>query len=177
MVINGLRSIIAFAVSVFLAIALSGCTVNVGVPNESDSGSSASNEANEETSASYSGTQEYVSQMQALSGQELDILTRYDSVTGENFTDDLTMFNTLMDLLPDLQSFISAVEAIRPTDSKLATLHETYVEGWNLQSKGMTLAAAALQQQDISKLAEANDYLAQGRSLIASFAQEFASLN
>jgi LysM repeat protein len=177
MMTNSWRRIIAFVVSVFIGVALSGCTVNVGVPNGPDSGYSASNEANDETSASYSGTQEYVSQMQALSGQELDILTRYDSVTGQNFTDDLTMFNTLMDLLPDLQNFISTIEAIRPTDSKLAALHKTYVEGWNLQAKGMTLAAAALQQQDISKLAEANDYLAQGRSLLASFAQEFASLN
>lgn len=166
----------AIGISALLVVTLSGCTVNVGVPNGSSFAPSESVESSEEASTSSSAIKDYVRQIQALAGQESDILARYDSVTGENYTDDATMFNTLMELLPDIQSFIAKLEAVRPTDSKLAEIHKTCVEGWNLQSKGMTLAAAALQEQDLSKMAEANDFLSQGRSLLSSFAQEIADL-
>jgi hypothetical protein len=172
-----LREISAIGISAFLVLALSACTVNVGVPNDSGVSPSNSNEASEEPSSSSSASQDYLSQLNSVADQESDILLRYDSVSGENYTDDLTMFNTLIELLPDIQSFISEIEAISPTDAKLAAIHKDYVDGWNLQSKGMTLAAAALQEQDIGKMAEANDALAQGRSLLSSVAKEIALLN
>ena len=98
-------------------------------------------------------------------------------MSGENYTDDETLYYTLMELIPDVQQFIGDLEAITPTDPLLAEIQKTLVDGWNLQSKGFTLAAAALADQDLSKIAEANEALAQGRALLRTGSQKVSSLN
>jgi hypothetical protein len=162
-----------FTLSVCLVLSLTACTVNVGVPN----GSGSSTQTQNESALSSSAIDEYLNQINSLVGQESELLGRYGSVTGENYTDDLTMFNTLVELLPDVQKFIAEIETITPSDSNLAAIHQKFIDGWNLQAKGMTLATAALQEQDFGKMAEANEALAEGRSLLASFAKELESLN
>lgn len=161
---------------VMVAALLSGCTINVGTTAGSNETNSASNLTVKESSSNEKEIEDYLDKLRALAAREANILEKYDSVTGENYTDDLTLYNTVVDLLPEVRGFISQLEEIMPTDESLAAIHKDYVDGWNLQFKGMTLSAAAVQEQDFSKVAEANDALAQGRALLRSFSQKIASL-
>ena len=172
--LNGFR---VLGLAAVLALVLSACTINLGNSGESsNSPEAASNELLQEASGA-SEKQNYLNQLQGLSQRETDILSKYDSVSGENYTDDETLYYTLMELIPDVQQFIGDLEAITPTDPLLAEIQKTLVDGWNLQSKGFTLAAAALADQDLSKIAEANEALAQGRALLRTGSQKVSSLN
>ena len=109
---------------------------------------------------------------QALSGlqeTEAALLERYDSVTGANFIDDQTLYTELVALVPDVQAFIAELEAIPTGTPEIAALHEVLIDAWNQQVRGMTLSIAALEEQSASKLAEANDALSQGRSLLRNY--------
>jgi hypothetical protein len=153
------------AIAILSACALTGCTVNVGSNGAANLNPGTSSQAQDSgsTSAQISA---YKSALKSLASRESDIIDRYDAVSGENYTDDQTMYLAVQGILPDLQLFIGDLEAITPEGAELQAIHENYVEGWNLQAKGMTLVVSALENQDSSQVAEANDALAQGRKLI-----------
>ncbi|WP_296630416.1 hypothetical protein [Rhodoluna sp.] len=170
------RSLIGTVVGIAISVCLCSCTINVGGAGAVDSSSSQSgaSETNEGTDQAL--INEYLGNLAALGQEESAILNTYDSVSGENYTDDLTMYNTLISLLPRVQSFIAELEALTPSDETLSLIHNDLVTGWNLQSKGMTLAVAALKEQDVSKIAEGNEALAEGRALLRKAAQKTAEL-
>lgn len=106
----------------------------------------------------------YMELMSGLGDREATLLERYEAVSGENYTDDATMYSALIELLPDVQAFIADLEGASPPAGPIAAAHEVVVEGWNLQSEGMTLAASAIEKQDLSVMAQGNEKLADGRA-------------
>jgi hypothetical protein len=163
------------ALLVLTALSLAGCTVQVNVPETSNSNSEQSTNR-VEAGVSGDAFAEYQDQMTPLAEQEQSIISRYDSVSGDNYTDDLTMYTELVDMVPDVRDFIAKIEAIRPTDPEIARVHEIYVEAWNAQASGFTMTIDALEKQDIGIATEANRYLAEGRSLMRQYIQEVGSL-
>jgi len=163
---------------VLTALSLAGCTVQVNVPGNESAPTEEKTNTTEEVSsgASQDALDEYRSQIALLVEEEESILSRYASVSGENYADDLTMYTELVDMVPDVRDFIAKIEAIMPTDPEIARVHDIYVEAWNAQASGFTMTIDALEKQDIGIATEANQYLAEGRSLMRQYIQEVGSL-
>ncbi len=159
-----------------LASMLTSCSAAQSFSNGFSAGQDGSISEGGEAGSSASAVADYKDSMIGMAEQEAYLLEQYASVTGENFTDDLTLYNVLVDLLPEVVTFIGEMEEINPSDPKLRALHDLYLRAWNLQSKGMTLSIAALEAQDYEKIAEANEALAEGRALMRQFASDFEAL-
>lgn len=151
-----------------LAISLTGCTLQVNVP-DSDSGANSSNTSQESGDVSGDAFSEYQAQISPLAAEEESLIARYDSVSGDNYIDDLTMYTELVSMVPDLRNFIAKIEAITPSDPELARLHQIYVKAWNTQSAGFTMTIDALEKQDYGIVSDANELLAEGRSLMREY--------
>jgi len=63
-----------------------------------------------EAGSSASAVADYKDSMIGMADQEAYLLEQYASVTGENFTDDLTLYNVLVDLVPEVVAFIGEME-------------------------------------------------------------------
>jgi hypothetical protein len=113
--------------------------------------------------------QAYISSVRSLVSAENSILKKYGSVTGENYTDDETMYLVLTDLTAEVNRFITKIERIQPKNSTLRAAHNIYIEGWNLQFEAMLLTLEALEDQSYAGMARANKVLAQGRAKISEY--------
>lgn len=108
----------------------------------------------------------YQSQMQALAGEETEIIALYESVTGSNYTTDSAVRRVVNDqIIPKTRSFIAKIEAIVPSKD-LRSVHEQYISAWNLQYDAFVLIVAAIDQQDATLVVEANQKLTQARTII-----------
>lgn len=162
------------AVLLLLAISLTGCTIQVNVPDNYSGGSS--NTSQQSGDVSSDAFAEYQAQIVALAGEEESIIARYDSISGENYTDDLTMYTELVAMTPDVRDFIAKIEEIMPSDPELARLHGIYVDAWNAQYAGFTMTIDALEKQDYGIIAEANELLSEGRSLMRQYIEGVSAL-
>jgi hypothetical protein len=113
--------------------------------------------------------QAYMNSMKTLVSPENSILTKYGSVTGDNYTDDETMYEVLTDLVPEMNRFIARVEKIQPKNTTLRSIHKIYISGWNLQFEAVLLTLEALEEQSYAGMAKANKVLSQGRSKMTDF--------
>ncbi len=155
---------------------LTACSSMQGLSDGFSAGQDASRSEESANGASGSEQSDYKASMMQLAETETYLLDAYGAVTGDNYSDDLTLYNALVDLVPEVQTFIGEIEEINPTAANLRAVHELYLEAWNLQSKGMTLFIAALEAQDYEKVAEANEALAEGRALMRQFIADFDAL-
>ena len=120
--------------------------------------------------ASYkSDLAKYRAQVTRLASAESQIIAAWTSVSGANYTSDAVMYRKLNSIIPAVNSFITKLEAIKPTDPKIARAHAIYVEGWNYQYQGFTMVMSALDNQDMAQMTQANGYLAKGRAKITEF--------
>jgi hypothetical protein len=159
---------------------VTGCTVSVNptvMGGGGDAAASSSAAAVAQVPADESGGDlaDYSAQMSDLAAEEADLIDRYGAVTGENYTDDATMYDALSSLLPDVQIFIGKIEALQPP-AQAAAAHATWIEAWNLQSEGMTLAMAALDKQDYEVMTRANEKLADGRAMMRDAAAQLQAV-
>jgi dynactin complex subunit len=113
--------------------------------------------------------QAYMSSVRSLVSAENSILRKYGSVTGENYTDDETMYVVLTDLTGEINRFITRLERIQPKNSTLRSAHNIYIQGWNLQFEAMLLTLEALEDQSYAGMARSNKVLAQGRAKISEY--------
>lgn len=118
----------------------------------------------------------YKNQLSNLIKAETEIVNGWSSVSGKNYTTDEAMYNKLVILLPKVNAFIGRIEAIQPNNSKIYNAHRLYVDGWNYQFQGFTMAMAALENQDYSQMTQANSYLAKGRAKITAFTRTLKTL-
>ncbi len=111
-------------------------------------------------------TKKVVAQIKQLSVSEAKLLARWNSVIGKNYTDDYTTGMALIKLLPDVNTFISKLDALAPEDAKLRSGINLWISGWNKQAEGITLAIAAIDGQDYAMMAKANAATSAGRALL-----------
>jgi hypothetical protein len=150
-------------------VGLSGC---VTIQTSGSEASTAGQSAVSVDSSGEASVGEYKAQMTDLGEREADLVERYGSVTGENYQDDATTYGVLIELLPDIQSFITDLEAVTPPSGPIADAHAAYIEAWNTQAEGMTLVASALDQQDLTLVAQGNEKLADARALMRKAQQQ-----
>ena len=101
---------------------------------------------------------------------ETRVINRYDSVSGENYTDDLTMYTALKDeIVPNSLKLIEAAEAITVENEKIKDLHEIYIDAINKQHSAFTTILSAIESQDYSKVSEANTMLSDARKGVRDY--------
>ena len=101
---------------------------------------------------------------------ELEAIDSYSSVSGQNYTDDWTMYEIIDTVtIPAYEEFITKLESIRPKTEAVREIHEIYIEGSNAQLQGFKKIRVALEQQDYDKVFEANEHLDHGRAKIREF--------
>ncbi|CAG9620167.1 hypothetical protein [Sutcliffiella rhizosphaerae] len=112
-----------------------------------------------------------------ISSIEREAIDSYSSVSGENYTDDWTMYETMDTIsIPTYESFVVKLESIRPQTKELREIHEIYIEGSNAQLQGFKMIRVALKLQSHDKVFEANELLDKGRTKIRQFQTELEDL-
>lgn len=119
---------------------------------------------------------DYAAQIVLLADTEADLVSRWESVTGANYTSDAVLYETAVALLPDCQSYVARLESISPEKAQLAELHAAYVRAWNLQIEGLTMAVSALENQSYSEMAQANAKLSQARASMREYLTDIKAL-
>ncbi|MDZ5471331.1 hypothetical protein SM124_06180 [Bacillus sp. 31A1R] len=116
-------------------------------------------------------------EIQPLADLETKAMDAYDSVTGANYTDDQTTYNTIKDeVVPTYRDFIDKLEAIKPETEEVSKLHEQYIDAANMQHSAFIIILDALEKADTGLITEANDKLAEARKGIRSYQKDLEKL-
>jgi hypothetical protein len=109
---------------------------------------------------------DYVITMKNLDIEESAIIEKYDSVMGDNYTDDENFYNKLVnEIVPETKRFVDKLENISSNDKELRDIHEMRISAWNAQLNGFIMMISALETGDISKVTEANDLISKAKKL------------
>lgn len=115
--------------------------------------------------------------LQAAEEYENIVVTTYDSLTGDNYTDDYTLYSQLKTtILPNSLKLIDSVESIECNFDELRNVHELYLNALNKQYQAFTIMLSALENQDYSQVAEANELLSQARKGVRDYTSELKTL-
>lgn len=108
---------------------------------------------------------------------EEQIINRYDSVIGENYTSDEVTYKVLTEeVIPKYRDFVEKLEEIQPQTEEVQEVHEIYLSAVNKQYNAMTQVAAAIEQLDTNLIVQANEKMAEGRSEIRTFQSKLHTL-
>lgn len=108
---------------------------------------------------------------------EAEAVDSYSSVSGNNYTDDWTMYETMDAVtIPAYTEFIEKLESIRPETKEVRAVHEIYIDASNTQFRAMKMILIALELQSYDKILEANELLDEGRTKLRQFQDELEEL-
>ena len=108
-----------------------------------------------------------------LAVQEEEALAMYESVSGENYTDDQTMYLALTEeVIPMYRDFIADLESVEVETDELRALHEQYIDAANLQQSAFLTLAQGLIEGDYTMVDEANQKLATAKKMIRDYLNE-----
>jgi len=103
----------------------------------------------------------------------------WDSVSGNNYTDDYTMYDTLTEIvIPKYREFLTGMESItvRLKTSEVRALNEKYIDAITSTNSAFVMLKNILETQDGSRMAEANERLDRGRRLVREWQVEIQDL-
>lgn len=116
------------------------------------------------TSAEQEETLDYINgkELKEMTSVENEILKEYGSVSGDNYTDDTTMYNkiktTIIPAVNDLNEKATKI-ASKIDDEKLLKVHQKYVDYTSKLQSFFSQTLKAIDEQDYEKIAEANNTL------------------
>lgn len=94
----------------------------------------------------------------------------YASVSGDNYTDDKTMYDVIKDqVMPVSSELIGMAEAIVPKTEEVRTIHEEYISAINTQHSAFGLILSALEAQDYSIVSLANEKMSEARAFMREY--------
>ncbi|MDM5212506.1 hypothetical protein QUF94_13800 [Peribacillus sp. NJ4] len=112
-----------------------------------------------------------------LAEKESEVIARYESVTGDNYTNDEVMYAALVDeVQPKYQSFITDLEAVEIEEKEIKTVHEDFIEAANLQHSAFLTVISAIEEQDREKIDEANQKLSKARKMMRQYQVDLKTL-
>lgn len=115
--------------------------------------------------------------MVEIADLEEKMLESYNSVSGTNYTDDLTMYNEINETtIPLCHQLSEAVAAVAPADKEIAAVHNTYSNFVSKYLNAMAMINAAIETQDYAQVATANDLIAEANNLSFQYQQELRTL-
>ncbi len=113
----------------------------------------------------------------AIAEKEKVVTSEYGAVSGDNFTDDSTMYEAISNvIIPASNELIEVAEAIEIEDSGIRDVHEYYIESINTQHEAFTMILDAIDDQDAELMTSANDLLSEARALGQTFSDELSEL-
>jgi hypothetical protein len=110
---------------------------------------------------------------------ETEAIAAYESVSGNNYSDDYTMYEVLTETtIPTYKELVDGVEAItlRLKTKEVRALNEKYVEAADTQMNGFIILMTALETQDDGLMVDFNERLDKGRRLIREWQIELQDL-
>ncbi|MED5099598.1 hypothetical protein NSQ89_09725 [Niallia sp. FSL R7-0648] len=121
---------------------------------------------------------EYVNEdMKTAFELEVKAVSAYDSVSGINYMDDWTMYDTIQTtVIPNYNEFIKELNSVQVETEELREIHEIYIEGADTQYNAFVKILTALETQDITLVEEANAMLEEARKLIRQYMNELDKL-
>jgi len=106
-------------------------------------------------------------------------ITAWGSVSGDNYEDDYTMYETLTEtVIPTYREFINELEAItiRLKTKEVRALNEKYIEAATAQNNAFILLKNILETQDGGRTTDVNERLDKGRRLVREWQMEIQDL-
>ena len=108
---------------------------------------------------------------------EADAVNAYDDVTGINYTDDYTMYDTISNnVIPNYNEFIKELNQVKMETEELRDIHEIYIKAADTQYNAFVKILVAIETQDVALIEEANGMLEEARSLIREYLNELDKL-
>jgi uncharacterized lipoprotein NlpE involved in copper resistance len=110
---------------------------------------------------------------------EAEAIAAYESVSGNNYSDDSTMYEVLTEtIIPTYRDLVDGVEAItlRLKTKEVRVLNEKYVEAVNTQMNGFIILMTALETQDGGLMVDFNERQDKGRRLAREWQIELQDL-
>lgn len=107
--------------------------------------------------------------LSGLLDAESAAIEAFESVRGENYTDDEQLYSVLTQtVIPIYTKFVEDLEALaaKLKTEEVRKLHEKYIEGANMQNSALITLKIALEEGDSNKVLIANDKLTQGRKMV-----------
>lgn len=115
--------------------------------------------------------------MKAAFELEAKSVSAYDSVSGLNYTDDWTMYDTIQTtVIPNYNEFIKELNRVKVETDEVRKIHEIYIKGADIQYNAFVKILTALETQDITLVEEANAMLEEARTLIRQYINELEKL-
>jgi hypothetical protein len=116
-------------------------------------------------------------ELDPIAGLEAEATEAYGSVTGANYTDDLTLYDKLTTvIIPTYEEFYTKLKRIDPETEEVQEVHDLFVEGVDDQYNAMLVLKTALEQQDPNGVTQANSLLDSGSSKINEYHTELEDL-
>ncbi len=108
---------------------------------------------------------------------EEEVMYTYEKVTGDNYTDDIVLYDALTEqIIPTYRKFVEQIEDIDPKTQEVKDLHELYIAAANTQFNAFTQMVAAIEQQDTNLITNANEKLTKARKGIRDFTNKLDEL-
>jgi hypothetical protein len=101
---------------------------------------------------------------------ESDAVSKYASVTGTNYSNDGTLYDTMTQVvIPKYKDFLDNLVSISPKTKEVQEVHKMYVDAAKAQYEAFTQVVTALEKQDPNIITQANEKLSLGRDGIKKF--------
>lgn len=119
----------------------------------------------------------YYNELMKIRPAETEAANAYGNVTGNNYSNDLILYNTLVDVvIPKYTLFTKKLHDIKPTTDEVKSLHKAYVEATDFFLEHYDGVLIGLQKQDINLITKANEKMELGIGKIKDFKSLFNSI-
>jgi hypothetical protein len=127
-------------------------------------------------SAEVLANRKYLAAAADIASEEEDLVARWASVSGANYSSDYVMYRELKTLIPDTQNFIDKLYGIETPTSTLETVNGYLISAWECYISSFTYYHDAIATQNASLISSGNKQQTLGRSWLAKFKSAGAAL-
>jgi len=112
-----------------------------------------------------------------LAPLEAEAVRAYEGATGDNYTDDETLYNKLdKEVIPKYSKLVKKVKAIKVNDPEIKKIHQIYIDSAEKQYSAFEMFIEALEKQDAEIVTAANKKLAEGKEVMDQYNKELKAL-
>ena len=118
-------------------------------------------------------------QLPKVADNESEAVELYESVSGDNYTDDERMYSVIKnDVVPIYKKFIDGLKSISSEikTEEVQKVHQQYIEAASLQYDGFLLILSAIETQDPNQITKANEKLNKGTDLLDEYNSDLEKL-
>lgn len=102
-------------------------------------------------------------QLIPLQTEESTLVQQFNTQLDDPSIGDTELHDTLTEIIPVYKDLIGRIEVIRPDTTEVRDLHEMYIATANKQYNAMVQLQAAINNQDMNLVSEANEKLEEAR--------------